>query len=122
MLRTVLLVTLCFGLTFGASAEDLLEACTTSTDPDAKLESCNKLIESGDRLPIGYMNRGIAYLDKKDYDNAITDFDKAVELNPKLGYAFHKRGIAHIAMDKDDLAIEDFTKAVEADPDSYDAY
>ena len=38
-----------------------------------------QLIEKNPQDDVAYMNRGIGYDDKKDYDRAAADFAKAIE-------------------------------------------
>ena len=42
-----------------------------------------------------YFNRGIAYIQKGEQDNAISDYSKAIELNSDYVIAYYCRGIAH---------------------------
>ena len=43
----------------------------------------------------GYVNRGIAYLNKGGNDRAIADFTQAIKLDPKSAQAYCNRGIAY---------------------------
>jgi tetratricopeptide (TPR) repeat protein len=69
-----------------------------------------------------YYNRGNAYADKRDYDQAIQDFTKAIELNPRNGVVYYNRGVAYGEKGQDDQAIQDFTKAIELNPRFAEAY
>ena len=60
-----------------------------------------------------YVQRGIAYLYKGDFDQAITDFTKALELKDNYAEAYCERGIAYSVKDDLNRAIADFTKALE---------
>jgi tetratricopeptide (TPR) repeat protein len=42
--------------------------------------------------PKCYNNRGVAYYDNKQYDQAIADYNRAIEINPKDAYPFSNRG------------------------------
>jgi len=50
-------------------------------------------IESKDAK--AYFNRGNAYADKGQYDQAIPDYTKALEINPKDGKAYYNRAYAY---------------------------
>ena len=39
-----------------------------------------------------YYNRGLAYANLQNYEQALADFSKAVELNPSLAEAYYYRG------------------------------
>jgi len=41
-----------------------------------------------------YLNRGQAYYDKNQLDNAIADYDKSIEINSELVEAYTHRGNA----------------------------
>jgi tetratricopeptide (TPR) repeat protein len=66
---------------------------------------------------------GLAYLCKRDYDHAITDFSKAIDLDPKFAVAYDSRGFVYANHKKDyDRAIVDLDKAIELDPKFANAY
>lgn len=44
---------------------------------------------------LAYVNRGLAYGNKGEFDKAIADCNKAIELEPKLAPAYRNRGIAY---------------------------
>lgn len=47
-------------------------------------------LKSGDAE--GYNNRGFAYCEIGQYDQAISDLSKAVEIDPRLAQAYNNRG------------------------------
>lgn len=69
-----------------------------------------------------YESRGLAYLEKRQYDKAILDFNKALKMNPADAYAYHNRGRAYGEQGQYDLAISDYTEALEMNPRYGDAY
>jgi len=73
-----------------------------------------KMSESRD--PKFYNNRGIAYGEKAQYDQAISDFNKAIEINPRYVKAYNNRGIIYRLKGQYDQAISDFNKAIEINP------
>jgi tetratricopeptide (TPR) repeat protein len=58
-----------------------------------------------------YAQRGVAYLGKKDYDRAITDFSNAIRLNPKNAKAISNRGLAYQGKGDSARADADFEAA-----------
>ena len=69
-----------------------------------------------------YIDRGIAYAEKGQFDQAVDDFTKALEIDPKSADTYYYRGIAYVNKGQFHWAIDDFTKALEIDPKSADAY
>lgn len=69
-----------------------------------------------------YNNRGIAWCNEGNYDQAMADFNKALELNPRSAEIFSNRGIIWFYMGKYDLAIDDYDKALGIDPHCAKAY
>jgi tetratricopeptide (TPR) repeat protein len=61
-----------------------------------------------------FSNRGLIYLDKKDFDRAIADFNEAIRLNPNDYSSLYNRGLAkeHLG-DKSGAA--DITNACQSD-------
>ena len=63
-----------------------------------------------------YNNRGIAYGEKGQYEQAISDFNKAIEINPRYVKAYNNRGIIYRLKGQYEQAISDFYKAIEINP------
>jgi tetratricopeptide (TPR) repeat protein len=69
-----------------------------------------------------YFNRGLAYDDKGQYDQAISDYSKAIEINSGIAEAYINRGNAYSKKSQYDKAISDYSKAIEINPKYADAY
>jgi hypothetical protein len=69
-----------------------------------------------------YYNIGSAYLQKREFDQAILLFNKSLEINPKYAAAYETRGIIYSRREQFDQAIADFNKALEIDPKYVEAY
>lgn len=67
-------------------------------------------------------NRGNAYADQGQHDQAIRDYTKALEINPKHVVAYFNRGNSYCEKGQYDRAINDFTKAFEINPKYGEAY
>ena len=63
-----------------------------------------------------------AWLAKKEYDKAITDYDEGIRLDPKDAYAYSCRGNAWLEKKEYDNAIRDFNEAISLDPKDAYAY
>ena len=71
---------------------------------------------------VDHYNRGIAYIEKGQYDQAISEFTKAIEINPGFAEAYGNRGAAYFKKGEHDLAISDCNKALEIKPAYAEAY
>jgi tetratricopeptide (TPR) repeat protein len=69
-----------------------------------------------------YIDRGIAYEKKGQYDQAISDYTKALEIEPKAAGAYYYRGIAYVHKGQYGWAIDDFTKGLEIEPNAAGPY
>jgi len=69
-----------------------------------------------------YNNRGAAYGEKGQYDQAISEFNKAIEINTRYSKAYNNRGIVYRRKGQYDRAISDFNKAIEINPLDAEAY
>jgi serine/threonine-protein kinase len=78
--------------------------------------------QSESRNPKFYNNRGIAYAEKGQYDQAISDFNKAIEISPRYVQAYNNRGIIYRLKGQYGQAISDFNKTIEINPMDPQAY
>ncbi len=69
-----------------------------------------------------YNNRGNAYWNEGQYDQAISDYNKALEINPRHTQAYNNRGVAYRSKGQYDQAISDYNKALEINPRFAAAY
>ena len=69
-----------------------------------------------------YIRRGIAKMERDDYDGAIADFDSATELDSDNPEAYSHRGSAKSHVGDTDGAIADFDRAIEINPDDVGSY
>ena len=102
--------------------EAFYRKCYDNADSDQVIVSCTAvisrgLVDNGD-LAAAYKNRGNAYDDKGQYDQALMDFDRAVATNPQDAEAFNSRGTTYIALERYELAVGDFDQAVRLNPAS----
>jgi tetratricopeptide (TPR) repeat protein len=96
------------------------ERCTNAT-PDIAIVACTAMIRSAQQsttesLASTFNNRGVAYVDKREYDRAIQDFDQVIKLNPNDTAAFNNRGVAYVDKHEYDRAIQDFDQAIKLNP------
>jgi serine/threonine protein kinase/tetratricopeptide (TPR) repeat protein len=59
-----------------------------------------------------YLNRGLVYLETKDFPHARSDFDQVLAMRPDLAMAFINRALARIGMRDFQGAVDDLTRAL----------
>ncbi|MFH0731927.1 MAG: tetratricopeptide repeat protein, partial [Candidatus Omnitrophota bacterium] len=69
-----------------------------------------------------FNNRGNAYEDKGNIEQALSDYNIAIELDPKYPKAYNNRGNAYSRKGNFDQALSDYNKAIEIDPKRPKAY
>ncbi len=131
-MRLFAIIALLFVL-FGSSArsEDPeycykgLEAHETG-NYELAINDYTRCIDLGDltvgNLAAAYFNRGNAYYDIGDFDQAILDYDDVIRLDLRGADAHTNRGLAYIKKDNHRQAIREFDMAISADPGFIPAY
>jgi len=79
-------------------------------------------IQINDRAWNAYVNLGVAYYEKGDYDRAIREYARAIELKPDYAAPYFNRGIVYHAQGDFDREILEYTKAIALKPDYAGAY
>ena len=67
-------------------------------------------------------NRGVAYLNLRELDEALADFEAAIDLEPDYAEAYANRGRIHLDREDYDRAIEDLDRAIELAESLTEAY
>jgi tetratricopeptide (TPR) repeat protein len=71
--------------------------------------------------PLAYYNRGQAFMNMEQVENAIHDYSAALSLNPFYQEAVYNRGIAYERIGAFDLALRDYDRALVLNPSNYHA-
>ena len=66
--------------------------------------------------------RGLALLNKQEYESVIADMTEALRLNPRLARAYSCRGAALASKKEYERALADFDEAIQRDPNDVEAY
>jgi tetratricopeptide (TPR) repeat protein len=61
-------------------------------------------------------NRGNAYYDSGQNDQAIKDYSEVIRLNPKDAEAYYNRGNAYRRLKRDEVALKDYTACHQTQP------
>jgi tetratricopeptide (TPR) repeat protein len=116
--------------TVAAQAQDLARALNwkrcLDSNPDVAIAGCSDVIQAGGEidgdLAIVFLNRGIAYRDKGEYDRATQDYEQAIRLNPSYANTFNSRAIAYFNQGQHDRAIQDYDQAIRLNPSHVHAF
>jgi lipoprotein NlpI len=116
---TLLLMAACgygYAQTAPAAAGDA-ELCRSTTNADLAIRHCSAAIESrkanSEMLAQWYVQRGMLWGDKGDYERAIADHTAALKLDAKARHAHYYRGTAHSNKGEFERAIADFDAAIQ---------
>ncbi len=74
------------------------------------------LIKADEKNGWAWNQRGLAWHEKGEWDNAIKDYVEAIRLDPKYAPAFINRGNARQNLKEYDKAIKDYDGAIRLDP------
>jgi tetratricopeptide (TPR) repeat protein len=74
------------------------------------------LIRKDEKGAWAWNQRGIAWRNKGELDNAIKDYTESIRLDPKASIAFYNRGNAWSDRKEYDKALQDYTEAIRLDP------
>lgn len=97
------------------------ELCRSSTNTDLAIRHCTAAIETrkadSEMLAAWYVQRGMHWSAKGDYDRAIADHTAALKLNARASNANYRRGTAWSNKGDYERAIADFDVAAKLKPD-----
>lgn len=68
------------------------------------------------------VNRGVAFVQKKQFDEAVREFTKAINLEPNYRLAYYNRGWVFYTKSEYERAIKDFNAALTLNPNDSNSY
>lgn len=89
------------------------------------IDYCNKAIELETNNPFGYLTRGGAFVNTKQFEKAESDFNRAIVLATDailLSQAYLMRGYYYSQITNFDKAVNDYSKAIQINPAFQMAY
>jgi len=111
-------------LAYTATKKDLADC--DSHDLEVRVAGCTRAIEGKNwpakALHVLYNQRGQAYLQMKQFDQAIADFTTALKYNPAAAGVLSDRANAYNAIGKFDLAVKDADATLRIAPNNAVAY
>jgi tetratricopeptide (TPR) repeat protein len=76
-----------------------------------------RTLSTAEETPENLYNLGMAYLLKKDYQNALTRFNEATQKNNRMAKAHYAAAVANARMGNEDAAFTSLQQAVTIDPE-----
>jgi tetratricopeptide (TPR) repeat protein len=104
------------------TASDWYDKGLGTKDANLQIEYYSEAIELDPRDYHSYNNRGLAFEELGQYEEAMKDFNKAIDLDPQEAYAYNNRGIVYRKLGQFEAAFEDYNKTIELDPQYADTY
>ena len=89
---------------------------------DNELTLWNDTVKKSPDKERPYINRGFAYAQKGEFDQATADFDQALKINQNSAMAYYNRGLALYYKGNYDKSIADYTLAIRIYPNYWQAY
>jgi tetratricopeptide (TPR) repeat protein len=109
---------ICFALFSRPDVADDRAECIKAAGEEA-IGACSRLISSGnigDFAALAFYSRGMAYIQKPDFDAAMNDFNETLRIDSKMSPAYTGRGMAYWMRGKPDLAAADWNEAIRLGP------
>ena len=97
------------------SASEWFEKATETEDIHIKIDYYTRVIALDSLYTYAYNNRGYAYDELGQYDEAIDDYTKAIELEPDLASLYNNRGETYNDVGLYDEALDDLNRAIALD-------
>ena len=85
-------------------------------DPNKAVDYWNHAISSKQNTAVAYSNRGLAYHNLRQYQNAVKDYNTAIKMEPGYAAAYNNRGNSYYELNKYQLALNDFNQSLKLRP------
>ena len=82
----------------------------------------NDVLKQYPDIALAHLNRGIAYGERGEYNEALADFSAALRINPQYAEAFFNCGNIYYERKDFDRALYDFSEAIRINPNYVKAY
>jgi Flp pilus assembly protein TadD len=86
------------------------------TDPQKAKDYWDKVIAGNPKFVEAYNNRGLAFYNLKQYQEAVKDYSQAIRMKAQYAEAYNNRGNAYYEMDQYQKAEADFNKSLQIKP------
>lgn len=126
-LTSIFICVVMFSTSVSAQFRGDLDLCTGGRgNTDARIEACTRAVNSNQLPPtdlaVIFLNRGVHWESKNNYEQAIADYSEAIRLNPFSANAYANRGNVLSELRQFVRAIEDYNQAIRINPQHVDAY
>lgn len=106
-------------------SQEIRRCMSEGAHPDIRIVACTRNIQSGrfagPNLAVAFMNRGLAYKKKGQWERAIADYSAAIRLNSGDAEIYNNRGNAYYHDGQLDRAAADYDDAIRLRPNFAEA-
>ena len=85
-------------------------------NPQKAVAYLKHVVDKNPNNAVPYNNRGVAYLDLNQFQQALKDFNKAIAINKAYAMAYNNRGSTHYAMENYQVALADYEQSIRLNP------
>jgi hypothetical protein len=86
------------------------------SDPNKAKTYWDRAIAANSKAAEAYNNRGLAFYNMEQHQQAIVDFNQAIQINPKYAEAYNNRGNAYYALRQYQQAEAQYTESLKLKP------
>jgi tetratricopeptide (TPR) repeat protein len=104
----------------GASAKE--QASYNEEELNGSVDEWTRTILANPKNANAYLERGWAYNQLQEYDNAVYDLSKSIKLNPNVSEAYSKRAWVYDTLGEYQKAVKDANTAIRLDRHNTEAY
>jgi tetratricopeptide (TPR) repeat protein len=99
------------------SAIDDIKYASATKNWNMVIQYCDEFIKIDPNYVYPFYARGVAYLEKEQFDLAIIDHSESIRLDSNYVEAYFKRGCVYASNSQFDLAVHDLKEAIRLNPD-----
>ena len=85
-------------------------------DPNKAKQYWDKAIAANAKAAEAYNNRGLAFYNMEQHQQALVDFNQAIQINPKYAEAYNNRGNAYYALEQYQQAEAQYSESLRLKP------
>lgn len=97
-------------------------SCIHKANIGATIDELNQRVADNENSVLAYDQRGMYYIQKGEYELAISDFKKALQIDPLNSEIHNHLGIVYFIVGNYELALQCYDNSISSDPEYAKAY